>query len=188
MKKIIGIAAVTTILTFALSMASINIFAVCKNTKKTIEQQDSVNVFNIDNEIFNKEINKLPKNLILDLYHNFDLKIELVEDLGSTVAYGKEIDQDGNIQYDSMTIRVEKAGIEHALNHEIGHALVKVWALHEDEQIIKSFEDKEYYFASDYYYEDINEYIAEGIKYYYNDILSDGDLKEAFDRILNIYE
>jgi hypothetical protein len=187
MRKIVGISMTILVLTFALSVSSMNIFAVCNNTKKETTKAKNTNVFNIDNDIFNKEINKLPKNLILDLYNNYDLKIELVEDLGTTVAYGNVINQDGNIKYSTMTIKVEKSGIEHALNHEIGHALVRVWALHEDEDIIKSFEDKELYFG-DYYNQDINEYIAEGIKHYYNNELPDSDLKEALERVLSIYD
>lgn len=85
-----------------------------------------------------------------------------------------------------MSIKVEENQIKHALNHEIGHALVQVWALTEDEQIQNSFKNKELYFG-DYYQNSINEYIAEGIKYYYNNELPDSQLKSALDRVLKVY-
>ena len=141
-------------------------------------------------ELVKKELNKLPKNLLLDLKHNYNLEIKTVKQLENTIAYGKKIDVAGVFtsytNQNKNVIKVEYNEVEHALNHEIGHALVKVWALHEDEDMIKSFEDKELYFG-DYYSQDINEYIAEGVKYYYNNELPDSQLKSALDRVLEIY-
>lgn len=142
-------------------------------------------------ELVKKELNKLPKNLLLDLKHNYNLEIKTVKELENTIAYGKEIDVAGVFtSYSNQNkniIKVEYNEVEHALNHEIGHALVKVWALHEDDDMIKSFEDKELFFG-DYYAQDINEYIAEGIKYYYNNELPDSQLKSALDRVLEVYK
>lgn len=161
-----------------------------KNINSNIEHNQKATTtysknINIDKEVKN-ELSKLPKNLLLDLTHNYDLKIEVVEDLGKRVVFNQEIDEAGRITYDNMSIKVEENQIRHALNHEIGHALVQVWVLTEDEQIQKSFKNEELYFG-DYYQNSINEYIAEGIKYYYNNELPDSQLKSALDRVLKVY-
>ncbi|CEQ01696.1 Uncharacterised protein [[Clostridium] sordellii] len=142
-------------------------------------------------ENMKKELNKLPENVLSDLKYNYNLEISAVNKIEDSVVFGKKIDVAGEfITYNNENknkIVVEYDQVEHALLHEIGHALVKVWALHEEDQIQKSFNDKEFYFGSDYYYEDINEYIAEGIKHYYRDDLDNGDLKQALDKVLNVY-
>ena len=79
--------------------------------------------------------------------------------------------------YNSMTNRIvmreERMAIENALLHEIGHALDEHIGLRYNETIIDSYMRGEIVFSdnNEYYYSCIEEYIAQSISDYYNDLL-----------------
>lgn len=86
-----------------------------------------------------------------------------------------------------IVIREDAGNIRHALIHEIGHALDYNLGLRYNETLIDSYIEGEVEFAnnSDYYYSCVEEYIAESIKYYYNDLLPhDTDIYQELDYIL----
>ncbi len=75
--------------------------------------------------------------------------------------------------YNVIVMREDGQNIEQALLHEIGHSLDYNLGLRYNESLIDSYIEEEVVFDdnADYYYSSIEEYIAESIEYYYNDLL-----------------
>lgn len=99
----------------------------------------------------------------------------------------------GDIQYEgkagvfttfvnNIVLDYRDDNIEHALLHEIGHALDYILGIHKEQKIISSYRGREIRYDNEYYYSTIEEYIAESISEYYNDTL---DRQSSMYRELN---
>ena len=78
-----------------------------------------------------------------------------------------------NTHSNFIVMREDWKNINTALLHEIGHALDFNLGLRYNQTLIDSYMNQEVVFShnSDYYYSCVEEYIAESIEYYYNDLL-----------------
>lgn len=147
-------------------------------------EYSSINSSN--NYVLQLELNKLPESLIEDLsYNGITIKVD------NNFLEDSNYNYDGSYNWDSKKITLDdaSASITHATIHEIGHALDGLYIFYEDEKIIESFNEQEFYFGNDgYYNNDIKEYIAQGIYYYYNNNLDkESKLYKTLDSALNQY-
>ena len=146
------------------------------NTKPKINYNKKLNPSN--NPIIERGLVKLP-HPIKELLVKHDVTIKL-----------------GDIQYEgkagvfttfvnNIVLDYRDDNIEHALLHEIGHALDYILGIHREQKIISSYRRREIRYNSEYYYSTIEEYIAESISEYYNDTLDrQSNMYRELNRIL----
>lgn len=145
-----------------------------------------LNVFGytaVENEL--NKIDESVKELLVanDVYVLFNE--ELIESRESTVGFGVS----GYYNYDMNLVVMSEStrNIEQALIHELGHALDDILGLEYNDGIVDSYSMKEVEFSdnADYYYQNISEYIAESIEYYYNGLLdTDSIIYQELDYVL----
>lgn len=157
-----------------------------QTTTTTAQEMGYSNINDSRNYTIQTELNKLPKALIEDL-SNSGVKIEVDKNL----LEDSNFKTDGRYFWTDKRIVLDdaKTSITHALYHEIGHAIDGMFILREDEDIIKSFNDRELEFGNnDYYNGNIKEYVAQGICYYFLGELDDSTtLYSVLDDVLSEY-
>lgn len=127
-------------------------------------------------------LNRLPYKLLNDINNS---NVSIVLDDNFLNEHNKKYD--GQYTYSTKVITLDSSNksIEHSLYHEIGHYLEDKYQLHNNDKILKSFLDEEFYFGSNYYNESIKEYIAESINHYLkSDLYKDSDLYKELDSVL----
>lgn len=155
----------------------------------TITSQDmEYSKLNIDkNQLIQLELDKLPNELIKTL-NDMNVKIRVQDDFLENSNYK----YDGKYNWITKNITLDDANrsISHALYHEIGHALDGIFIIRENDNIIKSFNECEFYFGgNNYYNNDIKEYVAQGIYHYYKgDLDKDSILYTELNNILSDLE
>lgn len=139
------------------------------------------------NQLIQLELNKLPNDLIKTL-NDMNVKIKVNNDF----LENSDFKYDGQYHWFTKEITLDDAqsSISHALYHEIGHALDDLFVIRENDNIIKSFNECEFYFGgNNYYNNDIKEYVAQGIYHYYKeDLDKDSILYTELNSILSDFE
>ncbi len=142
--------------------------------------------------VVENELNKVEDDVLellessgLEIIYSSDIIEEHEERVGTSEGYMVLGYYVPNNNY--IVMRGDHRSIKGALLHEIGHALDFNLGLRYNETLIDSYMEGEVEFTdnADYYYSSIEEYIAESIEYYYNDLLpKDTDIYQELDYIL----
>lgn len=131
-------------------------------------------------------LNRLPYKLLNDIN---DSNVSIILDSNFLNENNNKYDAKYTYSTKIITIDSSNKSIEHSLYHEIGHYIEDKYQLRNNDIILKSFLDEEFYFGSNYYNESIKEYIAESINHYLKgDLYEDSELYKELDSVLSIYK